>query len=486
MLKRRIKAQVRSQRRREFAHLELPPVNPRGVPIRVVRGQHVLHPASERDLREVIARLPAGALNGVPEVLLCLGEDHQEGAEGAERDPFRGRAGFELLPGVWCGEVLGIYEHRSSRIQVFAYVAARERLPQPAFSELYLKLRALSTFVHEVAHHQDRSLRVARGRWRMDDVTRVERYAESRQHTWLSEVVIPYLEEAYPEECAALERWLARYTGLELSLWDLAGDPRTTRLDGTSTLRFGLRGALSELVRNLEAGRSRRAARLSFAEDVHYGDSFSQALEVIEGVLQESSQDVSARVLKADVLEHLERYQEAEELLRPILEEQPRHVEALRVLRLVHESRLEWRRLVLVTELEVQLLEGGSRWLPLFFRARAALELARYQLLEESVQELRAVTIGRWRVASEALALLGLLRQRRFAELGQALDEAERSEHWRTHAHGSWRGELVLARYAHTRDLGRPARRPDLWALEQLRGRRYGSWLRELVPQLHV
>lgn len=484
-LKRRIKAQVREQRRRPYAPLELPPVPAAGVPIRIVRGRHLVYPATEEDLRGVIERLPSGALNGVSEVLLSLGEDEQGESEGLDRDPLRGRVGFECLPGVWSAQVLGVYEHLPRRIQVLAYVVAEERLPQPEFSGLCLKLRALSTFVHEVAHHQDRSLRVARGRWRMDDPARNERYAEDRQHRWVLDAVIPYLEDAYPDECEALERWLLRHTGLELSLWDLAGDPRTTRPDGSCGARFDLRDALPELVRNLEAGESRREAQLSFANDLHYADLFPQALEVITLVRAESPEDLRARVLEADVLEHLERREEAEALLLGVLEEAPRRLDALRVLRLIHHARRDWRRLALVVDVELSLAkEDWRREGATLLRARAALELAQYQLLDELTPKLRDSLTTSYRIAAEVVHLLGLLRRGRLAELGQRLAEVNGDHDLQ--ALTSRKDELELIRYAHLRHLGRPAWRPGKWALERLRQRGYGPWLAELVPQLRL
>jgi hypothetical protein len=82
--------------------------------------------------------------------------------------------------------------------------------------ELLLRLWGLSTFVHEVAHHDDAMRRVARGRWRMAVKKKVEDYADTLQAEWARDVVVPYLERAYPAEVALLNAWMARHGGLAL------------------------------------------------------------------------------------------------------------------------------------------------------------------------------------------------------------------------------------------------------------------------------
>lgn len=118
-----------------------------------------------------------------------------------------------------------------SRIQLFAFVC-EEGLPFPEFSRIYLKLYALSVFVHEVAHHQDQMIRTARGRWRADQPDNSEIYAENWEYQWTHEAVIPYLKEAYEAEVEALAHWVKEQIGINIPLTQLAGDPRRTAKGG--------------------------------------------------------------------------------------------------------------------------------------------------------------------------------------------------------------------------------------------------------------
>ena len=62
-----------------------------------------------------------------------------------------------------------------------------------------LKGEMLATLLHEVAHHQDWMMRVARGRWRMDDATQREIYAEKVAGEWWQSCVVDYRLEAARE-----------------------------------------------------------------------------------------------------------------------------------------------------------------------------------------------------------------------------------------------------------------------------------------------
>jgi hypothetical protein len=133
------------------------------------------------------------------------------------------------LPGVFGGRVLGTWFSRGPRIEMYAYVYDPLTLPHDAGWELYLRLRMLATFVHEIAHHFDGTERVARGRWRMDRTDANEIYAERWQHEWTQQAVVPYLEERYPRETRAFLAWVARH----------GGNAAATRLFGRRSARHG-------------------------------------------------------------------------------------------------------------------------------------------------------------------------------------------------------------------------------------------------------
>ncbi len=351
--KRTIKRQVRAQRRSPRG--PQPPSTP---PIRVLApGPHVHHGASAADLEAVMARLPAGLLDGVESIELSLGHyaSGRAGGDASSGDPITGRRGSELLPGVWSGAILGRYHVLRRRIQVFAFVVAE---PVPTRWRALLRLEALSTFVHEVAHHDDHVTRVARGRWRADTRGSVEGYAERREAQWTREVVVPWLEQTYPDDVAALLAWVRERCGVDLRLVDLVdAAPRTLR-SGLQRVVMGTpRDAVTAAAR--AEPRSPEDARVEFARQVHYGDRYEEALCLVDQVLAVAPDHLAALALRADLLEHLERHHEAAVVARAVLERDPEHDDAWQTLSYVHEHRQEWAALHEAAERRLALIEAG-------------------------------------------------------------------------------------------------------------------------------
>jgi len=146
--------------------------------------------------------LPPAATEGITSIKLILGKEYIEkwySNEHEDRDPFTGRLSYEMLPGVYEGVCFGTYSPGSGQVALHAHVYDPAKLPlERNICELYLRLRALKTFVHEVAHHHDEIHRVRRGRWLADRKENFEWYAEKMEHEWTREVVIPYLEKLIP------------------------------------------------------------------------------------------------------------------------------------------------------------------------------------------------------------------------------------------------------------------------------------------------
>src|SRR5262249_39613447 len=126
--KRRVKQGAR-QERSAPPWVDLPPVAPEAVPVRIIeQGSWIHYPASPDDLRAVMRRLPAGVLTGLSGIQLCLGSKKQERGLShkervrEERDPWVGRVSYEILPGVFAGRYLGTWFHPPTRIDLYAYV----------------------------------------------------------------------------------------------------------------------------------------------------------------------------------------------------------------------------------------------------------------------------------------------------------------------------------------------------------------------------
>jgi tetratricopeptide (TPR) repeat protein len=197
-------------------------------------------------------------------------------------------------------------------VSVYAYVYDRHRLPLPLpLCQFYLRLHALKTFVHEIAHHHDNIARVARGRWRSDSSHTVEMYAEEMEHKWTQEIVLPYLRRNYGKDAEALQKWVAHRGGLRVDLDFFAGDSRRTRRDGLQKLVFSTSGAFESWVDELPTCKSLAESRLAFAWELHYSDCYDQCLELLNKILANSREWIPALTCKADTLVHLQKYEEA-------------------------------------------------------------------------------------------------------------------------------------------------------------------------------
>lgn len=214
--KRLIKSQSLAERARPF-----PPLAGTAVETITIEATDesptVHHAASPDDIRGVLSCLPADATEGIARVRLSLGKafmDERREDRNLPRDPFTNRLSCEIFSGVYTGPVLGSFRPTTGLIAVYAYVYDSTQLPLPqSVCEIFLRLHALKTLIHEVAHHHDKIRRVARGRWLADRKANNERYAEKMEHQWTREVVLPYLQETYPKQIHALREWVAQQSG---------------------------------------------------------------------------------------------------------------------------------------------------------------------------------------------------------------------------------------------------------------------------------
>lgn len=281
--------------------IDLPPAAPDTIPIEVVeRKPCIYYAASPSDLLAVMKRLPAGVLSGLTGIHLRAGKQYTDENLTAEerataiRDPWLGRLGLEELPGVFVGEVLGTYWNPQARIDLYAPVHD-PAATIPAAWQVYFRLQMLSTFVHEVAHHQDRMHRLANGRWRGDDRATEELYANRQQSQWVRQCVVPYLEEAYSAAVEELLAWVRDHGGVALPLTMLASDCWWPA-DGKLTLvSFGsARDAFTRLVRETSAGICSMAARLSFARGLCANMNYTEALVVAQTIVAAEPENTDA------------------------------------------------------------------------------------------------------------------------------------------------------------------------------------------------
>ena len=196
--KRRLKRIVH-KKRRSISFTEIPPVTSEAIPIRIQEEPpHFLYGVTIEDIRAVLDALPPGTLNGLTRISLEPGISYINNldVEDYVLDPFLGRKSVELHPGIFSPVIGGKYDRSRCRIKLFGFVVD----PSVDLSEvelLTLKLLALQSLMHEVAHHHDQTQRVARGRWLMDDLDKLEDYAEIMALRWSEKFVYPYLSARY-------------------------------------------------------------------------------------------------------------------------------------------------------------------------------------------------------------------------------------------------------------------------------------------------
>jgi hypothetical protein len=315
----------------------IPPTPAGMVPIRVRDESDLVHyPASAEDIRSVLRALPQGVTDGLTAIELCLGEKDQsrhgdeEWTVPPEVDPYVGRQGDEMLPGVFAGNVLGTYYPGQAKLRINAYVCGQDAL-DPVPVAFYLRMYMLMTLVHEVAHHYDFTSRTARGRWLAEARDKVEIYAERVQHDWFGKYVVPWLMRDYPDQWQAFNRWVQEKVGLELPVEVLLGDPRATAKGNRITLQglFGTGHAFQEFVTTVQQGGDLQKARLDFAQGLHYAEHYESALQIIDLLRRADRDNIDALVLRADIFNHMGRYEEALNVSNQVLQREPRWGEAL-------------------------------------------------------------------------------------------------------------------------------------------------------------
>lgn len=362
--KRRIKRQILDERQ---GH----PAPDRGV--RLPAGQitiresdgsaHVFHAASAVDVRAVMEALPAETVAGIHEVRLLLGRDYMlerdpQKSEGV--DPLTGRPGQLMFPGVYGGSILGTYFPSSGLVSLYAYVVDWSRVCAPrVIVELYLRLHALKTLVHEIAHFYDHVARVARGRWLADRRENNEWYAEKMEHEWTEQIVLPVLHRLYPRECRLFRGWMRQRGGADLPVDFFSGDFRRTRRDGLTRLVSPTSDVFERWMEELPSCATRQAASLSFAWALHYSDCYEPCLALVDRLIGEDPTDVAARECRIDTLVHLERFDEVLAEAEAILRLSPGSAPAWEARADVFEARDDWGGL----------LDVCVRWLPMAGRS---------------------------------------------------------------------------------------------------------------------
>ena len=365
------------------------------IPIRIVdSGPHILHPATPDDIEAIQRQLPAGIMEGLSEIVLSLGEHEQVEGEDAyiwDPDPITNRIGMAILPGFYKGWIWGIYESSACRITLHAFVfdpAKPSQMPTTA----YFKLHILSTFVHEVAHHFDHTRRIARGRWLAYEEKKVEQFAQHRQHEWTQACVVPYLEEAYPQDVAELLQWLEAHGKIRFTLGELISDPRHVYV---STIERAVENLLTDAIREVPL-----LERLfNFAVNLKIADRYERGQEVIDRILAEAPDHEDALELRANIWNCQENYSEAALLASQIVERNPRNWRARTTLTWAYEGLEEWAKVIETATKSLTLFDKElDRLDALASRCSAYWKLGKREESDEDLRTLRSSQRALWKI----------------------------------------------------------------------------------------
>jgi tetratricopeptide (TPR) repeat protein len=432
---------------------QAPPVDVECIPIQVYdQNEYIYYPASVEDVRAVMRRLPAGTLDGLRRIELCLGRQYQRKALDVddfplESDPYVGRLGVEICPGVFAGRYSGTYFSQQATIRLYAYVYAPS-LPNRKILEVYLRLCMLSTLLHEIAHHMQRVIQGQRGRWCVAPGELTERDAEQREYQWAQAVAAPYLEQTYPKEVKALYEWMAFHGGAAISLAALAEAPVEPGLWSSQI-------AFESLVEAVHTQQPLKETRLGFANNLYHAEHHAEALQIIERVLVDHPQDAEALTLQAHVYNRQKRYAEAEQIALAVISSDERCVDAWKELAAVAEAQGNWRLLEQATTKVIELSERLQIF-ALGDRARARLELGQFQEAEADMEALAAFQ-GKGSLVPKMVTVLKavlLLRTGHFQEAWE-IATVSLKRPWST-----WRCMLSAIRLEAAQHLGKPCEAP--------------------------
>lgn len=467
---RSIKDHTRQQRRR--GELQLPPLDPEHVPIvSVDQSPWVHHALTEEDLRAVMRRLPPGSLDGLNAVELCLGGKARGGGNpSAPRDPYTDSPGREILPGIYTGLDTGDYDKDRRTIRIFAYV---HEVDAPGVLGIVLKLTALLAFTQQAAHHFDHTFRAGGSRWRGDDRDKNESYAARVALAHAIDHVVPYLQERYAAECAALSAWMQEHGGVALPLLALIGDRKERQERVLRALR-----TLASAARNGE----RAETRSGFAQALHDAGYHDFALAAIARILTEQPAHPGALCVRACVAACRGEYELAEHTCRGVLAGAPACAAAWEVLSRVCFAQRRWQDLVACSTAGFELREGGAetRYRQLAYRAQAQLALGRWEPLAEDLAALRAWGNKQGARAADVFTALMLCRREKWAEAHlEACRLLERP------GFAGAAAELEAVRFESAHRMGRPRRAGTLTEqkIERLRAAGYEAWADRLVAE---
>lgn len=423
------------RRVRRQGALAPPPVDPATVPIIVEHdAPYVFHAVTEEDIREVLALLPPGSLDGLREIRLCVDGEDVEGA--TTRDPFTGRFRLQVAPGVFFTKVHGLYHQKDAIIRLHAYVG-RPGPDNPL--TLQYKSEALLTLVHEAAHHFDHTFRKRRSRWATGDRDKGEAWARKVEDEEAHKIVFTYMVKRYRDELTELSGWFERHAGVEVEPgWFVLFDTAPSRVLAWAVWR----------------GDDIADARATIARALHRMCDHDRAQAVVDVVLAATPDHADALAVGACIRFCLKRDVElAEQLARRAVTLAPASVEAWDVLIRGYANHRRWPEAARACEDAIGHTPAGERprWYFVTTLAEAHLRLADWAGFDAAVERISGWGDAIAARTADAYQVLGLcLRERWEPAFQLATRLLAGGQHTR------WAEWLAGARFESAHRLGRP------------------------------
>ena len=348
------------------------------------QGEYIHYPLTPDDVKACLETLPAGTTFGLHTITFCLGkkymkevaEDHPDQAV----DPYTGRIrGESSIPDCFLPPVLGTYNYRTHRIFLYAYVYPSEVLREPTMV-FYLKLKMLSTLLHEIAHHDDNWRRVARGRWLGSYDTRVEDYAYRKQREWVNESLIKVLQGRYQSEITQLINWIETYGGCKIPFEEII----------KGGFIFSTAQAVEDLFGNVLSGTPEDSVQYRFARQLYYSGHPIEALTILNTCLPKSLDKLKVKTLIADIHRHQGTFHLAESLASEILSDHPEHETAIAILSEVYFAAGRWQPLIEMTQKGLSIAKGTRKRQILWYLEKQLLaycKLGKYEQAKSIVDQ---------------------------------------------------------------------------------------------------
>jgi hypothetical protein len=223
-----------ARRARRMPDAPLPSTEAADVPIRIVDESRLwFFPVSPDDVRAVLSLLPRGVATGLREIRIEPGRRTINAVVEPSRigrfDPL-GRAAYVVTHGVLAPVLLGVYQHAPQMIRLFGYVQL-SRKPLTRRQQIDLELHALTTLVHEISHHHDRTYRMGDDRSWINYKAHAEEYARRLETRWVLEAVVPFLQRKHGDEHGArLRKLTLTPPGRKRDRWPLSNSARKRHL----------------------------------------------------------------------------------------------------------------------------------------------------------------------------------------------------------------------------------------------------------------